>query len=123
MPPFEYNNNCSCARCRIHGLMGPALIVTVGVLMLLRSFGRIYMHEIWPGAFMLVIGLILLGARTASAEGHVQPGRPAMMPPPPQYQYPYPPQAMPGVTVPPPSAGPTTPPQPPPQPYDQQVKP
>jgi hypothetical protein len=104
MPPYAYNRNCACARCRIHGLMGPAMIVTTGMIWLLDEFTRISIRESWP-VYLLVIGGIILGSRTASMEGHAPlvarfAGTPA------QYQYPAqnPGQAMTGNQPPPPPA-------------------
>lgn len=51
--------------------MGPAILVTLGILFLLRQFWYID-DEIIP-ILLIVIGLLLLGAHKASAEGHVQP--------------------------------------------------
>ena len=38
---YRYNPYCSCARCRAHGYMGPAVLITMGVLFLLDQMGRI----------------------------------------------------------------------------------
>lgn len=51
--------------------MGPAILVTLGILFLLRQFWYID-DEIIP-ILLIVIGLLLLGTHKASAEGHVQP--------------------------------------------------
>jgi Domain of unknown function (DUF5668) len=63
---------CACRQCTIRGLMGPAAIITVGVLFLLDqlrggdfSFGRTY------PVILIVLGIISLGAAAASTEGHV----------------------------------------------------
>jgi hypothetical protein len=62
---------CRCPRCTIRGLMGPAVIVTVGVLFLL--------HEARGDAFdfantypfiLIVIGAILLASSLAPMTGH-----------------------------------------------------
>ncbi len=62
---------CSCDRCRTRSLMGPAILVTLGVLFLLDSmdiagFGR----KTWP-VLLVVIGLVKIFQRNASAAGHV----------------------------------------------------
>ena len=75
---------CRCPRCTIRGLMGPAVIVTVGVLFLL--------HEARGDAFdfantypfiLIVIGAILLASSLAPMEGHVSSSAvpPAATPP------------------------------------------
>ena len=63
---------CACRRCTIRGLMGPAVIITVGVLFLLDqmrggdfSFGNTY------PIILIVIGVISLAAAASPAEGHI----------------------------------------------------
>jgi len=73
MTPYIRNSNCQCARCRAHGLMVSAVLVTLGIIILLRNFGIVPIHESIP-VILLVIGGMLLIARTGSTEGHVQPG-------------------------------------------------
>jgi len=82
--------HCSCARCRVRGLTGPAVLITIGILFLIgRSswdwdwgFGRT-----WP-IILLVIGAIKLAEAMASTEGHLGsqppvPPQPPIVPPPP----------------------------------------
>jgi hypothetical protein len=60
---------CTCDRCRARGLMGPAVLVTLGTLFLIDpfiSFGRT-----WPG-LLIVIGLIKVYQSNASIAGHVE---------------------------------------------------
>lgn len=73
MTPYIRNRNCQCTRCRAHGLMGPAVLITMGVLFLLDSYGTVRFHETFPVLF-LVIGGVLLISRTGSIEGHIQRG-------------------------------------------------
>jgi Domain of unknown function (DUF5668) len=87
---------CACRRCTIRGLMGPAVIITVGVLFLLDqmrggyfSFGNTY------PVILIVIGVISLAAAAAPTEGHISgpvppaaPGAPGSVPPAPQNQFP-----------------------------------
>jgi len=53
--------------------MGAAILITLGVLFLLDRYGVVRFHDTFPVLF-LVIGGVLLIARTGSTEGHVQPG-------------------------------------------------
>ena len=83
---------CGCRRCMIRGLMGPAVIIAVGVLFLLDqmrsgyfSFGNTY------PVILIVIGVISLAAAAAPTDGHIS-GR-------------IPPAAVPGA----PGSGPTVP--------------
>ena len=67
---------CCCPHCRARGLMGPAILVTIGGLWLLAevhgpSFGRT-----WP-IILLVIGLIKVLQSNAPTTGHTE------LPPPP----------------------------------------
>ena len=63
---------CACRRCTIRGLMGPAVIITVGVLFLLdqMSGGSFSFGNTYP-MILIVIGVISLAAAAASSEGHV----------------------------------------------------
>jgi len=80
--------HCNCARCRVKGLTGPAVLITIGVLFLIdRSNWDWGFHRTWP-VILLVIGAIKLAEAMASTEGHVSgpaplPPQPPMAPPPP----------------------------------------
>lgn len=70
---YRYNRYCSCARCRAHGFMGPAVLITIGVLFLLDQMGHAHwtgFHFSWP-ALLIVIGLIKLLEHNASTYGHL----------------------------------------------------
>jgi len=79
---------CVCERCRTRKLMGPAMLVTIGVLFLLDNVSRIDFGKTWP-AILLVIGVVKLMQSNASYSGHIGPlppgtmGYPPMPPPPP----------------------------------------
>lgn len=73
MNPYIKNRNCHCVRCRAHGMMGAAVLITLGVLFLLENYGVIPFDRSLP-VLLLVIGCVLLVARTGSTEGHIQPG-------------------------------------------------
>ena len=72
MTPYIRNRSCRCVRCRANGLMGAAVLITLGVLFLLDSYGIIRFHDTFP-VLLLVIGGVLLIARTGSTEDHIQP--------------------------------------------------
>ena len=63
---------CKCARCTCRTLMGPAVLITVGVLFLLGQVrGDLgFFEKTWP-ILLLVIGAIKLAEALASPEGHV----------------------------------------------------
>jgi Domain of unknown function (DUF5668) len=73
---------CNCRRCTIRSLMGPAVIITVGILFLLEqtrsgfSFG-----QTWP-VILVVIGIISLASAMAPMDGHISsvPIAPAVPP-------------------------------------------
>lgn len=65
-----YENRCNCARCRSRGVMGPAVLITLGVLFLLSEFW--HMRFQWP-VLLIVIGLVKVWQSTTSTEGHRQP--------------------------------------------------
>jgi len=70
---YRYNSHCSCPRCQAHGFMGPAVLITLGVLFLLDQIGRAYwmgFHFTWP-ALLIVIGVIKLLEHSASMNGHI----------------------------------------------------
>jgi hypothetical protein len=78
---------CNCARCRAQGLMGPAILLTIGLLFLLNGVADLGLHKTWP-IILLVIGGVKLLQSNASTEGHVNvmpmaPGIPPAAPPPP----------------------------------------
>lgn len=78
---------CHCRRCTIRSLMGPAVVITVGVLFLLEqtrsgfSFG-----QSWP-IILVVIGVISLASALSPMDGHISnsapPAPPAGTPVPP----------------------------------------
>jgi thiol:disulfide interchange protein len=62
---------CACASCRCRSLLGPVLLVTLGVLWLVGRLGGVYsLHTLWP-VLLIVIGAVKLGEALASREGHV----------------------------------------------------
>jgi len=80
---------CPCARCATRCLMGPAMVLTTGILFMLESLHIANLDRTWP-AWILVVGIVKLVQSSASSEGHVGP--------------------LPGA---PPAVGPTPPPPPP----------
>ena len=65
---------CTCPRCRIRGLMGPAILFIIGGILLLdsRDVHGMAWERTWP-AILLVIGVIKLMQSTASSQGHIEP--------------------------------------------------
>jgi hypothetical protein len=106
---YRYNPYCSCPRCRAHGYMGPAVLITLGVLFLLAQVTSNYwlnFDRTWP-ALLIVIGLVSFLRHSAPANGHVPreyaaPPAPAVYPPRPVAPGP----GAPGAVVTPPPAQP-----------------
>ena len=71
---------CQCEHCRTRKLMGPAMLITLGVLFLLDSVSRVGFGRTWP-AILLVIGVVKLMQGNASSSGHVGPLPPGTPPP------------------------------------------
>ena len=87
---------CHCARCTIRGLMGPAVVITIGVLFLLQEMrgGDFSFANTYP-VILIVIGAISLAAAASPADGHISgpappaaPGAPGSVPTVPQNQFP-----------------------------------
>ncbi len=69
-PPQPSGKYCPCARCRSRGLMGPAILITIGVLFLIPQFvHRLDFGDLWP-IILIVIGAVKLFEYGASTEGH-----------------------------------------------------
>jgi len=61
--------HCTCMCCRVRGLMGPVMIITVGVLFLIGEFTRYGFGDLWP-VLLVVAGVVTLLQSTASRDGH-----------------------------------------------------
>ncbi|MGB7750664.1 MAG: DUF5668 domain-containing protein [Candidatus Acidiferrales bacterium] len=61
---------CHCPYCKIRGLMGPLMIITVGVLFLIGEYTRFTFLELWP-ILLIVAGVVLTAQSLASKEGHL----------------------------------------------------
>ena len=82
MAHFRSNPSCGCPRCRLLGLMAPAVLVTLGILVLLGNLDVMDVHKSFP-ILLIVIGVIMVLQRTSSAEGHIPYGYTQQVPPPP----------------------------------------
>ena len=67
-----YRAYCTCDRCRMRKLMGPAMLITVGLLFLLQSLNVVDFDRTWP-AILLVVGIVKLLQSNASSAGHMEP--------------------------------------------------
>lgn len=86
MDNYRSSQTCYCMRCRSRGLMGPVVLITLGVLFLLNEFGMAHFHSTWP-ILLIVIGLVKILAGNLDTSGHVEyiaPAPPGPPPPPAQ---------------------------------------
>lgn len=88
MSQFRSNPNCRCARCRLRGMMAPAVLITLGVLFLLDNLGARGFHDTWP-LLLIVIGIVKVLQYTAPTEGHIWEAPAPVYPP--AYRAAYPP--------------------------------
>lgn len=81
------NPRCGCARCRVSGAMGPAILVTLGVLFLVDNLdvGGLSFHNTWP-LLLIVIGIVKVLQYTSPMEGHRPSGVQTVITPPPPAQ-------------------------------------
>jgi hypothetical protein len=80
------NSRCSCPRCTVRNLRGPAVLITVGILFLLEQMRGDYFsfHNTWP-VILVVLGLVSLASSLAPMDGHIVTAPPVgpETPPPP----------------------------------------
>ena len=81
MSDYSRNRACNCARCRCTGYIGPAMLVTLGVLFLIDQYSPYSFHSTWP-IILIVIGVIKLLQWNASTTGHVDASEISGTPPP-----------------------------------------
>jgi hypothetical protein len=74
--------HCACRRCTIRSLMGPAIIITVGVLFLLDQMrgGYFDFSNTFP-VILIVIGVVSLASSLAPMDGHISGTLPPAAPP------------------------------------------
>lgn len=64
------SNACRCAQCKVRGLMGPVVLITIGALFLVGQYSRYGFFDLWP-ILLIVIGLVLVAQALVSREGHI----------------------------------------------------
>ncbi len=80
MNDYQPNRACGCGRCRTRGLMGPTVLVTLGVLFLLSQLHVVSFNRTWP-ILLIAIGLVHILAGSARAEDHIPYSSQALPPP------------------------------------------
>jgi Domain of unknown function (DUF5668) len=61
---------CHCPRCRARSVLGPVVLITLGILFLITQYGRYSFSELWP-ILLIVIGVVKVWEATASSAGHL----------------------------------------------------
>jgi hypothetical protein len=65
------NPRCSCTRCRLDGITGPVVLITLGAIFLTGQVGwRYSAWDLWP-ILLIALGLVKIAQALASTEGHV----------------------------------------------------
>lgn len=67
----RYRNGCTCERCNTRGMMFPALLITLGTLLLLSETHILNFGYTWPVLF-IVAGVVKVLQSNASTQGHVE---------------------------------------------------
>ena len=64
---------CHCQSCAIRGLLWPAVLITIGILLLLDQLrgGPLDFENTFP-VILVVGGLLLLASSLVSREGHIE---------------------------------------------------
>jgi hypothetical protein len=75
MDMYIRNRYCPCVRCKMNDMMGPALLVSFGTMLLLANVthGAVRGGTI-AAVILIVIGAVKLLQGSASIEGHIPPG-------------------------------------------------
>lgn len=74
MDMYMRNRYCPCVRCKMNDMMGPALLVSFGTMMLLDNLTHFVRGGTVVAVILIVIGAVKLLQGGASTEGHIPPG-------------------------------------------------
>jgi hypothetical protein len=66
----ENKSHCTCGQCRTRGLMGPLMVITIGVLFLIHQYSHYNFGELWP-VILIVAGIVMVAQSLASKSGHI----------------------------------------------------
>lgn len=78
MQIYAPNRNCGCTRCWMHGLWGPAMLITLGLLFMLDNLNVADFGRTWP-LILIVIGGLKVLQSSAPTTGHRQPANVAQI--------------------------------------------
>jgi len=68
----ENRMRCGCSHCRARGLMGPLMLITIGVIFLAAQYSHYNIADLWP-VLLIVAGIVLVAQSFASRSGHSSP--------------------------------------------------
>lgn len=71
---YQPNPACGCGRCSTRGLMGPAVLVTLGLLFLLGNMTDYSFDRTWP-ILLIVIGAVNVARYVLPNQEHINPGQ------------------------------------------------
>jgi hypothetical protein len=71
---YQPNPACSCSRCSTRSLMGPAVLITLGLLFLLANMTDYPFERTWP-ILLIVIGAVKVVRYVIPDDGHLNPGQ------------------------------------------------
>lgn len=74
MDMYIRNRYCPCIRCKMNDMMGPALLVSFGTMLLLKNTLHFVRGGTIVAVILIVIGAVKLLQGSASIEGHIPPG-------------------------------------------------
>jgi TM2 domain-containing membrane protein YozV len=72
----QHHATCPCIRCRCAGLMGPAVLVTLGILFQLSTLDVKGFWATWP-LLLIVIGVVKVLQTSGPTSGHIGPDTPS----------------------------------------------
>jgi len=67
---MSHSQRCRCARCRFHSMLGPIMMITIGMLFLAQYYTPYGFGDLWP-VILIVVGLWKVLGSFIPSEGHV----------------------------------------------------
>lgn len=68
----QTNTHCTCTHCRVAGTMGPLILISLGIILLLGQYTRYGLADLFP--FLLIVpGIVLVIQSFASKASHIRP--------------------------------------------------
>jgi hypothetical protein len=64
------NTKCGCAYCKLRGLVGPLMIISLGVIFLIAQYSRYSFFDLWP-ILLIILGVLLVAQALVPKQGHI----------------------------------------------------